>query len=129
MFLAMYLGMAVGPALVAFAVGLSVDEALREHAVAFLLVMALSMTAPMVVWMRHRGHSWRSASEMAAVMVVPALVLVCLQVGHVGAGSICGTYCLASTVTMVALVVHRRGEYRATAARHSKSGAAALSSE
>jgi hypothetical protein len=128
MFLAMYLGMALGPSLFLLAVGLSFDEALREHAAGFLLVMASSMTAPMIAWMLHRGHSRRGAAEMGLVMFAPALPLIFLVVAGVISGPICGTYCLASTVAMVALVVYRRGEYRTTAVPASKLGAAAFSS-
>ena len=34
--------------------------------------MAFDMTIPMVAVMLYRGHSWRSAGEMAAAMIVPA---------------------------------------------------------
>jgi hypothetical protein len=33
--------------------------------------MALSMTLPMVLWMRIRGHGWRHGFEMSAAMLVP----------------------------------------------------------
>ena len=33
--------------------------------------MALSMSVPMVVWMRVRGHGWRHGIDMAVAMVVP----------------------------------------------------------
>lgn len=37
-----------------------------------VLVMYAAMTAPMVLWMRFRGHSWRHGAEMSAAMIVPA---------------------------------------------------------
>lgn len=37
-----------------------------------LIEMAVWMTAPMVAWMRTRGHGWRSCNEMAAAMLLPA---------------------------------------------------------
>ncbi len=43
------------------------------------LVMAFNMSAPMVWWMRRRGHSWSYALEMAAAMFVPLLVLAPLH--------------------------------------------------
>jgi hypothetical protein len=52
------------------------SEALRQHDVAWALLMAVAMTAPMVTVMLHRGHSARSAAEMAAAMIAPALPLV-----------------------------------------------------
>ena len=57
----MFLAMMVGAFLLATAVGTSVAEARREHAVAWVVVMAFDMTIPMVAVMLYRGHSWRSA--------------------------------------------------------------------
>lgn len=37
-----------------------------------LVEMAVWMTAPMVAWMRVRGHRWRICLEMAAAMLLPA---------------------------------------------------------
>ena len=73
MFLAMMAGMMVGAFLLATAVGTSVSEARRDHAVAWVIVMAVDMTVPMVAVMLYRGHSLRSAGEMAVAMMVPAL--------------------------------------------------------
>ncbi|WBB69002.1 hypothetical protein [Micromonospora sp. WMMD812] len=39
-------------------------------------VMATDMTVGMIVWMRHRRHSWGACAEMAAAMYVPFLVLL-----------------------------------------------------
>ena len=118
MFLAMGAGMVVGPLLLAVALGMSIDQARLQHAVVFVLVMAVSMTVPMVAWMRHRGHPWRGSAEMAVAMVAPALPLICLKTGHVISGQICSSYCLWSTVAMVALIVYRRSDYRLAAAAH-----------
>ncbi|MBV9172261.1 MAG: DJ-1/PfpI family protein [Chloroflexi bacterium] len=42
----------------------------------YQLGMALSMTLPMIAWMRIRGHGWRHGVEMSAGMLLPwALVL------------------------------------------------------
>jgi flagellar biosynthetic protein FliP len=38
-------------------------------------LMGAFMAAPMVAWMRHRGHPWRDGAEMAAAMVAPMLAL------------------------------------------------------
>ena len=49
-----------------------------------LLVMATSMTVPMVAWMRHRGHGWAPAAEMSGAMYAPtAAALVLLWTGLV----------------------------------------------
>jgi hypothetical protein len=44
--------------------------------------MAVTMTIPMVAWMRYRGHAWRPTVEMSASMLVPtAAVLGLLWTG------------------------------------------------
>jgi hypothetical protein len=49
-----------------------------------LLVMATSMTVPMVAWMRYRGHGWAPAADMSAAMYAPtAVALVLLWAGLV----------------------------------------------
>ena len=114
--LAMMVGMMVSAAIFLTAVGMTAAEAMREHAVLFVILQALGMTAAMVAWMRHRRHTWRSSWEMAAAMVVPALPLVCLRLLDVISGPICGLYCLVTFVAMVALMLYRRSDYGATAA-------------
>ena len=86
MFLAMMAGMMVGAFLLATAVGTTVSEARREHAVAWVVVMAFDMTVPMVAVMLYRGHSLRSAGEMAAAMIIPSLPIVACQMSHVVSG-------------------------------------------
>jgi hypothetical protein len=52
---------------------------LQVDAPAVLLIgMALTMTVPMVAWMRFRGHGWRPCAEMAGAMFVPTLIAVAL---------------------------------------------------
>jgi hypothetical protein len=43
-----------------------------------LIAMFVTMTVPMVAWMRFRGHGWRPSSEMAAAMLVPTLGVLAL---------------------------------------------------
>jgi cytochrome bd-type quinol oxidase subunit 2 len=118
MFLAMMAGMMVGAFLLAAAVGTSVSEARREHAVAWVVVMAFDMTIPMVAVMLYRGHSGRSAGEMAAAMIVPALPIVACQLSDASSGEIGRAYMPVSMVAMIALIVYRRSEYRTAAASH-----------
>jgi len=48
-------------------------------------LMGASMSAPMVVWMRHRGHTWSDGLEMMAAMLVPMFAVVLpVEVGVVG---------------------------------------------
>jgi len=39
-------------------------------------LMGASMVAPMVAWMRHRGHSWSDGLGMTAAMLAPMFALV-----------------------------------------------------
>ena len=41
-----------------------------------LLSMAVTMTLPMVAWMRVRGHDGRASAEMSASMLLPAAAAV-----------------------------------------------------
>jgi cytochrome bd-type quinol oxidase subunit 2 len=118
MFLAMMIGMMVGGFLLAAAVGASVPETRREHAVAWVVVMAFDMTVPMVAVMLYRGHSFRSAGEMAAAMVIPAVPIVACQLSHLVSGNVGNAYMPVSMVAMVALIVYRRAEYRMATASH-----------
>jgi cytochrome bd-type quinol oxidase subunit 2 len=118
MFVALQAGMMLGAFLLAAALGAGVGEAKREHAVAWVVVMALDMTVPMVAVMLYRGHSRRSAAEMAAAMLVPALPIVALQLSHAVSGQVGGAYMCLSMVAMIALIVYRRNEYRAAAGGH-----------
>ena len=55
-----------------------------DGALVTLLAMGISMTAPMVAWMRVRGHAWRLSLEMGAAMVLPtAGVIALLEAGAV----------------------------------------------
>jgi membrane protein YdbS with pleckstrin-like domain len=112
---AMMVGMLVSATIFLSAVGMTAAEAMREHAVLFVILQAAGMTVAMVAWMRHRRHSWRSSSEMATAMIVPAVPLICLRLLDIISGPICGLYCLATIVAMVALMLYRRGDYGATA--------------
>jgi hypothetical protein len=84
MLVAMFLGMAVlgTPALLALgAAGVSSAE-LRADAPALLLLgMGITMTVPMVAWMRYRGHGWPASNEMAASMLIPTAGVIGLLWG------------------------------------------------
>ena len=41
-----------------------------------LAEMAVTMTLPMLAWMRLRGHAWRPCNEMAASMLLPAAAAI-----------------------------------------------------
>jgi membrane protein YdbS with pleckstrin-like domain len=112
--LAMMIGMLVSAAIFLSAIGMTAAEAMREHAVLFVVLQAIGMTVPMVAWMRHRRHTWKSSSEMAVVMAVPAIPLIGLRLLDVISGPICGLYCLATVIAMVAVMLYRRSDYGAS---------------
>ena len=80
--------------------------------------MGVSMSVPMVAWMRYRGHSWRDGGEMTAAMLAPMLALV-VPVESGAAGYVPGlsehSLPVLSHVAMiggmVALMVYRRDRY------------------
>jgi len=111
MTLAMMLGMIASAAVFLSAVGMTVEEALRAHAVLFVLVQASGMSLAMVAWMRYRRHPWKGCGEMAAAMVIPAIPLIGLRLAGVISGPICGAYCAVSLVSMILLMLYRRAEY------------------
>lgn len=74
MVLAMVAGMVVLGGPVELALGLADSGAFELGGVALeLAFMGAVMTAPMIWWMRRRGHAWRPTAEMAASMVVPTV--------------------------------------------------------
>ena len=77
-----------------------------------VLVMAVTMTAPMVAWMRFRGHAWRPTAEMAASMVLPALAAMALAWTVVTAvGTLMVVEHGAMLAAMLVAMLVRRDEY------------------
>jgi hypothetical protein len=78
-----------------------------------LAEMAVTMTLPMVAWMRFRGHAWRPCNEMAASMLLPAAGAISL----LSAGLVTGTGPLmiiehaAMLASMLIAMLLRREEY------------------
>ena len=63
------------------AAGMSMSELHDDAPALMLALMAVTMTVPMVGWMRHRGHGWRPSAEMAAAMFLPTLGVIALLWG------------------------------------------------
>ena len=114
MVLAMMAGMAVlGVALWALGEPPGYANLLVEYG-----LMGAFMAAPMVGWMRFRGHSWRDGGEMTAAMLVPMVAPV-LPVELGVAGYVPGlsedSLMMLSHVAMiggmVALMVYRWDRY------------------
>jgi hypothetical protein len=113
---AMFLGMGVlfAPAMVGLgAAGVSSAE-LRSDAPALLLLgMGLTMTVPMVAWMRYRGHGWGASNEMVASMLIPTAGVIAL----LGAGLVAdiGALLMIEHVvmlpSMLVAMLLRREEY------------------
>jgi hypothetical protein len=81
MVVAMFLGMVVLGLPAGWAlgtVGSSWSELNTDAPALMLLGMAATMTAPMVGWMRYRGHGWRANTEMSASMLVPTFAAIAL---------------------------------------------------
>ena len=113
---AMFLGMAVlwMPAREALgAAGMSSSD-LRNNAPALLLsVMAITMTVPMVAWMRYRGHGWGPSAEMSASMLIPtAGAIALLGAGLVqDLGSLLLVEHVAMLLGMLVAMLFRPSEY------------------
>jgi hypothetical protein len=77
-------------------------------------LMGAFMAAPMVGWMRFRGHSWRDGGEMTGAMLVPMLApvaLVELGVPVLTEGSLMVISHVAMVAGMVALMAYRFDRY------------------
>ena len=106
MLIAMFLGMGVLGGGVA-AAGVAVDP--PELA---LLWRAFTMSAPMVAWMRYRGHGWGASAEMTASMFIPSLAAIALlSMGAVGEhGAMMIQHIVMFPAMLVAMLL-RRDEY------------------
>jgi hypothetical protein len=79
---------------------------------AMLTTMAVTMTAPMVAWMRWRGHRWQPTLEMAAAMIVPTLAVLAMLAAHLGdLGLLLGLEHVAMLGGMLVAMLARRAEY------------------
>lgn len=80
---------------------------------AMLATMAFTMTAPMVAWMRLRGHRWQPTLEMATAMVGPTLAILALLAADIvtDAGVLLGVEHVAMFGAMFAVMYARRSEY------------------
>ena len=107
----MVLGLPAGAALAA--VGLSISELHNDAPALMLLVMAVTMTVPMVAWMRYRGHGRRTSTEMSASMFLPTFAVIgLLSVGLVAdIGALLVIQHIAMLLAMLAAMLLRRDEY------------------
>jgi hypothetical protein len=79
---------------------------------AYALAMAVSMSVPMVAWMRIRKHAWRLSMEMAAAMIVPIVLLIAVcSIAHLPSTVLLtGTHILMLPA-MLAVMLYRWRDY------------------
>ena len=123
MVVAMFAGMAVLGLPVGWALGAAGSSwsALNDDAPALmLLLMALTMTVPMVGWMRFRGHSARANAEMAASMLLPTAAAIALLGTAVltDSGALLVVEHVAMLLSMLVAMLLRAGEYSGAHAAH-----------
>ena len=109
-YLEMVVVMVVGMEALGAAVGLVADV---NRTGSMLIEMGITMTVPMVAWMRLRGHAWRPCLEMGASMVLPTLgTLALLGAGIVeGAGALMAILHAVMLPAMLVAMLLRRDEY------------------
>ncbi len=77
-------------------------------------LMGAFMSAPMVAWMRHRGHPWSDGMEMTAAMLSPMFAVVLpVELGVVGltGHSLMMLSHVAMIAGMVVLMIYRWDRY------------------
>jgi hypothetical protein len=115
MVVAMFLGMVVLGAPAGWALGAagsSWSELNTDAPALMLLGMGVTMTVPMVAWMRYRGHGWRANTEMAASMVLPTLVAIgVLAAGLMSIGALLVGEHIVMLLGMLAAMLLRPDEY------------------
>jgi hypothetical protein len=73
--------------------------------------MALTMTVPMVAWMRYRGHTWRANMEMAASMLIPTFAVMGVLWAGVAKGGLMVPEHAGMLSCMLVAMLLRRAEY------------------
>jgi hypothetical protein len=100
--------------------GTSTHELKGDAPELVFLGMAVTMTVPMVAWMRFRGHDWRPCWEMAASMFVPTFGVIGAM--WTGISSDFGALMVAEHVamlpSMLAVMLLRYSEYAGCGHHH-----------
>jgi hypothetical protein len=81
-------------------------------------VMALTMTVPMVAWMRYRGHRWRPNIEMAASMLTPTFAVMGVLWAGIASGGLMVPEHAGMLTCMLLAMLLRRDEYSGAAHHH-----------
>jgi hypothetical protein len=83
-----------------------------HHPAMMLFSMGVTMTVPMIAWMRFRGHAWRPTNEMAASMLIPTFAAMALAAaGVMNGGALMGIEHVAMLAGMLIAMLLRRDEY------------------
>jgi hypothetical protein len=83
-----------------------------QHPAMMLFSMGVTMTVPMIAWMRFRGHAWRPTNEMAASMLIPTFAAMALAAaGVMNGGALMGIEHVAMLAGMLIAMLLRRDEY------------------
>jgi hypothetical protein len=92
--------------------GSGFDQAWHDHTELAVFAMTFNMTLPMVLWMRHRGHSWERGGEMAGAMFVLAFALLALfWLGIVSAHVVLPLEMALMIPAMIVVMLYRVDEY------------------
>ena len=117
MVVVMFLGMFVLMTPTGWLLGVAGTSWSRLSPAMNMFTMALTMTIPMVGWMRYRGHAWRPNIEMAASMLIPTFaVMAVLWAGVAKSGTLVVPEHAGMLACMLAAMLLRRDEY--SCARH-----------
>jgi hypothetical protein len=85
-----------------------------------LFAMAVTMTVPMVAWMRYRGHTWRTNIEMAASMLIPTFAVMAVLLGGAAKGTLMVPEHAGMLASMLVAMLLRRDEYSAEHHNHAQ---------
>lgn len=112
MLVAMIVGMVVLTPVWEMGLGALGSSDLLDRIEPATMIMATSMSVPMVAWMRYRGHGWAASLEMAASMYLSFAVLFPpLWLGLVSADAVMLVGHVLMLPAMAAAMLLRRDEY------------------
>jgi hypothetical protein len=92
--------------------GYTRDEAFVRFPEIVCVVMTFNMVVGMVVWMRFRGHGWRTTAEMSLAMCAATVIALSMFWLHiVSEDPLIGLMHVLMLPTMLAAMILRREEY------------------
>ena len=112
MLLVMVAGMVVLGGALELGLALAGTSLSKASAAVAAAVMGFNMTAPMVWWMRRRGHGARDSAEMAGSMIVPtALAIALYLVGALAEHAVLTVQHVVMIPAMVGVMLFRYDHY------------------